>query len=124
MGTRRSKPEPPTLPRGYPQACLLLLLAEAPAHGYDLAERLQALGLASMDTGALYRALRAMEQEAFVESWWEETSAGPARRTYWLTERGEACLETWAVRISETSHHLALFLDRHGQVTKELVTAG
>ncbi len=112
-----------TLPRGYPQACLLLLLAEAPSHGYDLAERLQAFGLAGMDTGALYRALRAMEQEGFVESWWEDTSAGPPRRTYWITEQGRTCLEDWAGRISDTSRHLRAYLNRHGQVTKELLAA-
>jgi len=122
--TTRGEAKPATLPRNYPQACLLLLLAGGPAHGYELADRLRALGLAGLDTGALYRALRLMEQEGFVESWWEETSAGPARRTYWLTELGVASLETWAERIAETSRHLAMFLQRHGQVTKELAAAG
>jgi PadR family transcriptional regulator PadR len=119
----RTEASRPSLPRGYPQACLLLLLAEGPAHGYDLADQLHALGLAGLDTGALYRALRVMEQEGLVESWWEESSAGPARRTYWLTELGAASLQTWAAKISETSNHLSMFLHRHGEVAKELVAS-
>ena len=121
--TTRGEAKPTTMPRNYPQACLLLLLAEGPAHGYELADQLRALGLASLDTGGLYRALRLMEQEGFVESWWEETSSGPARRTYWLTDLGVASLQTWAERIAETSRHLAKFLHRHRQVTT-LAAAG
>jgi DNA-binding PadR family transcriptional regulator len=57
-------------PRGYLRPCLLLLIAEESAHGYDLLDRLEALGTPAIDAGTLYRALRAMERDRLVESRW------------------------------------------------------
>ena len=49
---------------GFLQPWLLLLLAQKPAHGYELLERLQALPEApSADRGHLYRTLRRLEEQ-------------------------------------------------------------
>ena len=58
------------MPRTYLHGCLLLLIAEAPAHGYELVDRLAELGLATVDSAAVYRALRALDAEGLLESWW------------------------------------------------------
>src|SRR4028118_363495 len=50
---------PSVLPKNFLRPCLLLLLREHPAHGYDLLERLRPLGFNRDDPGRLYRALRA-----------------------------------------------------------------
>ena len=85
----RSTEEPQGgLPRNYLRASLLLLIAETPAHGYDLLEQIAQLGLRNVDPGGLYRALRVMEQDGLVASWWEHSTAGPARRSYRLTDEG------------------------------------
>ena len=55
------------LPRNFLRPCLLLLLREQPAHGYELLERLRTFGFAR-DPGGLYRALRGLEQDGFVRS--------------------------------------------------------
>ncbi len=55
------------LPKNFLRPCLLLLLREQPAHGYDLLERLRPLGFARDDPGRLYRTLRALEREGLVE---------------------------------------------------------
>ena len=54
----------PLLPKGFLRPCLLLLLREEPAHGYDLLERVQSLGIDGSDPGGLYRAALAGEGEA------------------------------------------------------------
>ena len=47
----------------FAEPALLLLLAEQPAHGYELLERLPALtGGDSVEMGNLYRLLRALEE--------------------------------------------------------------
>lgn len=104
---------PAGLPRNYLRPCLLLLLAEGPSHGYDLLEEIAALGMDKADPGGLYRALRAMEQEGLVCSWWEQSTAGPARRTYDLTEEGWDWLHAWAGSLREASRFLDEFLDRY-----------
>ncbi len=99
-------------PRSYLQACLLLLLGESPGHGYDLGEALSALGLHITDSGRVYRALRLMEEEGLVVSWWEEAVRGPARRMYHLTDEGAERLEACATLVCDSWRHLSGYLER------------
>ena len=109
------------LPRNYLRPCLLLLLGEAPSHGYELLEQVGQLGMERTDAGGLYRALRAMEQEQLVHSWWENSSSGPARRTYTLTDEGLDWLHAWAGSLREVSRLLGQYLDRYEQLLDHLV---
>jgi poly-beta-hydroxybutyrate-responsive repressor len=104
------------LPRTYLHGCLLLLIAEAPAHGYELVDRLGELGLAAVDSGAVYRALRALDRERLLESWWEESGAGPVRRRYRISELGVRTLESSAADIGDSAFRLNSFLTRHSQL--------
>ena len=106
------------LPRNYMRACLLLLIGEAPAHGYELLEQIGQLGLGTVDPGGLYRALRVMEQDGIVESWWEHSVAGPARRTYRLTAEGYEWLHAWAGALRESHRFLSAYLDRYDRVSE------
>ena len=68
----------------------------APAHGYELRERLRPLGFNRDDPGRLYRALRTLEGGNLVRSAWQSSSGGPDRRTYELTRAGEERLTSAA----------------------------
>ncbi|MGI9033250.1 MAG: PadR family transcriptional regulator [Acidimicrobiales bacterium] len=105
------------LPRNYLRASLLLLIAESPAHGYDLLEQIKELGLANVDPGGLYRALRVMEQDGLVASWWEHSSAGPARRSYCLTDEGVEWLHGWAGALREGRRYLSAYLSRYDLIS-------
>ena len=107
---------PSLAPRNYLHACLLLLIAESPAHGYDLVVRLADLGLDGMDSGAVYRALRTLNQEGLLESWWEESGPGPVRRRYRVSDSGAATLESWAGAVGDSASTLNSFLTRHRQL--------
>lgn len=101
------------VPRSFLRPILLLLLAEGPSHGYELLEQAADLGLERTDPGGLYRTLRAMEQEGLVQSWWEASSSGPARRTYALTDEGLDWLHASAGALRETVRHLSVYLTRY-----------
>lgn len=101
------------LPRNFQRPCLLLLIGEKPSHGYDLLERLRALGFKQADPGMLYRSLRAMEQEGLVKSGWEGSDLGPPRRTYALSDEGKDWLHAWAGSLRETERILDRFLQRY-----------
>ncbi|MDQ4131163.1 MAG: PadR family transcriptional regulator [Actinomycetota bacterium] len=103
--------------------CLLLLLAERQAHGYDLLEQMGRLGLERADPGGLYRALRSMEQEGLVHSWWEPSEAGPARRTYALSDEGRDWLHAWAGSLREVHRLLGRYLERYESLTNEVEVA-
>lgn len=99
-------------PRNFVLPCLLLLLREGPAHGYDLVERLAPFGFSS-EPPVVYRNLRRMEAERLVESAWDTSGKGPARRVYNLTERGRNHLDAWTIAITYQRDVLGTFLDRH-----------
>lgn len=102
----------PALPRHYLKPCLLLLLAEGPSHGYELLEQVRRIGIRGAEPGGLYRYLRGMERSEMVSSWWEPSQAGPARRTYVLTDSGRQALEEWIEDLRDVRQVLVGILDR------------
>ena len=88
-------------PRGkierFIEPCLLLLLAEKAAHGYELMENLDQFDFdpRCQDPGQIYRTLRRMENEGLVLSTWETGESGPARRCYEITPDGRDLLAVW-----------------------------
>lgn len=108
-------PAAAALPKNFVRPCVLLLLRERSAHGYDLLERLGALGFDREDPGRLYRALRALEKEGLVRSAWERSATGPDRRTYELTRAGMEELHRAAAALAATDRVLGTFLSRYGE---------
>jgi len=105
----------PALPRNFLRPCLLLLLREQPAHGYDLLERLRSLGFDRDDPGGLYRSLRSLERDGLVCSAWERSTSGPDRRTYELTRAGMEELHARTKALAEARETLDIFLSRYAE---------
>lgn len=101
-------------PRQFLQPCLLLLLREAPGHGYQLVERLKSFGVGDSDPGGVYRLLRGLERDGLARSAWRPSDAGPARRTYYLTTAGLRALEGLVRELQETRSTLDTYLERYG----------
>ena len=119
--------EAAVFPRNFVRQCVLLLLREGPAHGYDLADRLRAFGLPGDDPGRLYRTLRALEAEGMVASAWETSPHGPDRRIYTLTRAGSEALHAEATALRAGADALAHFLSRYeefGTLSRRPATAG
>jgi len=103
------------LPKNFLRPCLLLLLREHHAHGYDLLERLRPLGFGRDDPGRLYRALRQLESDGLVRSVWEKSTSGPDRRIYELTRLGMETLHVSAKDLMVTGGILSVFLSRYSE---------
>ena len=71
---------------------LLLSLDAGATYGYDLRRVFDAHRL-SPDRGAMYRMLRQLEADKWVQSRWMSPAAGPRRRFYRLTGRGRRNLD-------------------------------
>ena len=99
-------------PKNFLRPCLLLLLAEAPAHGYELIERLRPFGFELSEPATVYRTLRQIEEHGLVRSHWELSERGPARRVYTLTPEGLEHLSAWSETLRATQRVLAAFLAR------------
>lgn len=110
-------------PRHFLQPCLLLLIKESSAHGYDLLERLGDFGF-ERDPGSMYRALRQMEREGLVESEWTLSTEGRGRRRYRLTEAGDGQLRAWAQALDQTRAIIDGYLARFRAATGATVELG
>jgi DNA-binding PadR family transcriptional regulator len=78
---------------------VMALLARGKAHGYEIVQRLHDLEMFTdlpPDTSGVYKALKLMEEKGLVSFHWEFGDAGPAKKSYTLTEDGLTCLKKWA----------------------------
>lgn len=83
-------------PRNWLVPVILLSLRDWNSYGYELMERASTFGFEAMNPGTLYRTLRQMEKDGVVESTWETSKGGPARRMYSITDTGRSYLDFWA----------------------------
>ncbi|HSH60666.1 MAG TPA: helix-turn-helix transcriptional regulator [Acidimicrobiales bacterium] len=81
-------------PKGFVRPCILLLLEEGAAHGYELVERLKPFGPELSSPSPVYRCLHALEEAELVRCQWDTDGPGPARRVYELTSAGRRALES------------------------------
>jgi DNA-binding PadR family transcriptional regulator len=104
----------------------VLLIAEAPAHGYDLLPRLVEFGLdaQNVDPGTLYRTLRRLEDDGILRSEWSTDGSGPARRVYSVTPEGYEFLRSWHTAIAGIRESLGRFLGASGGVLGREAASG
>ncbi|HLZ71078.1 MAG TPA: helix-turn-helix transcriptional regulator [Dehalococcoidia bacterium] len=118
-------PQPPpalTPPRDLLTAYLLLLLRNWNMHGYQLMQQLMLFGYQTNDPGSIYRQLRQLERQGFIRSSWETGEAGPARRTYTLTDAGNAFLNGWATAIENYQKTLKFWSDLYAGMVNPFKT--
>lgn len=79
--------------KGTLPALILDTLAQAPNHGYRIAQQIKerSEGVLDFKEGTLYPALHKLENEGLVESY-EEVEKGRPRRYYRITKSGRATL--------------------------------
>lgn len=80
------------LRRGTLEYCVLGLLATERLYGLDIARRLTADGQLMSSEGTLYPLLARLRKAGWVTTSWVESSSGPPRRYYELTDAGRAAL--------------------------------
>lgn len=96
-------------------AFLLLYLTDGQAHGGLLWNRLQGIlpGDWNIDSGAIYRVLRDLEERGSVVSVWNTDEPGPAKKVYTITDFGHRELAHWYQDIQIRQRNLQAFLDEY-----------
>ncbi|PIZ35668.1 MAG: PadR family transcriptional regulator [Armatimonadetes bacterium CG_4_10_14_0_8_um_filter_66_14] len=107
------------LPRLIEPAVLLLLKEQGSSHGYDLASKVNAEGLSQypVEPGAIYRCLRQLEAQGCVQSEWDTSGSGPAKRGYVLTDEGDMLLRGWAEVLARRGEAMVRFAKRCSRPT-------
>jgi PadR family transcriptional regulator, regulatory protein PadR len=101
-------------PRNWLEAVILLSLREWNSYGYELMGRARRFGFEAINTGTLYRTLRRMEKGGVVESSWDFSEGGPARRMYTITGPGDAHLDVWEKSLERYQLSVNAFFKLYG----------
>ena len=78
--------------RGVLDLCLLAVMEEGPAYGYEMTKRLRARGLAIVGEGSIYPLLGRLEREGLVETNLAASNGGPPRKYYRPSAEGRRAL--------------------------------
>jgi PadR family transcriptional regulator len=84
--------------RGVLDLCLLAVMEEGPAYGYEMTKRLRARGLSIVGEGSIYPLLGRLERDGLVETYRAASDGGPPRKYYRPSREGQRVL---AAGISE-----------------------
>lgn len=86
--------------KGILDGCLLAIIKNKEVYGYELADKLESYGFHSFSEGTIYPLLIRMQKEELVTSTLKKSTAGPRRKYYSLTPKGEKELESFMERWS------------------------
>jgi PadR family transcriptional regulator PadR len=78
--------------RGVLDLCLLAVMEEGPAYGYEMTKRLRARGLSIVGEGSIYPLLGRLEREGLVETYRAASNGGPPRKYYRPSPAGRLAL--------------------------------
>jgi PadR family transcriptional regulator PadR len=81
--------------KGTLQYCVLALLADDERYGFDLVRSLAETEGMVTSEGTIYPLLSRLRRDGLVETTWRESTSGPPRRYYRLTEDGRAALDAF-----------------------------
>jgi PadR family transcriptional regulator, regulatory protein PadR len=85
------------LRRGVLEFCVLAQLRDQERYAFEIVRTLgEAEGMVTSE-GTLYPLLSRLRKEGLVETTWRESSSGPPRRYYTLTDRGADVLDAFTV---------------------------
>jgi PadR family transcriptional regulator, regulatory protein PadR len=78
--------------RGVLDLCLLAVMVEGPAYGYEMTKRLRAHGLSIVGEGSIYPLLGRLERDGLVETYRAASNGGPPRKYYRASREGQGVL--------------------------------
>lgn len=81
------------LRKGILELAVMAALHDGSHYGYSLVRRLTASGTVEIKEGTVYPILARLSREGLVSSHWVESSQGPPRKYYELTESGRRACE-------------------------------
>jgi PadR family transcriptional regulator len=87
-----ASPRRSELLRGVLDLCLLAVMEEGQAYGYEMTKRLGARGLSIVGEGSIYPLLGRLEREGLVETHRAASDGGPPRKYYSPSREGRQAL--------------------------------
>lgn len=101
--------------KGILDGCILSIIKEGEIYGYELAEKLQGYGFSSFSEGTIYPLLLRMQKDGLLSSVQRKSTAGPKRKYYTLTPKGEEELEQFLARWADMKKSVETVINKGGQ---------
>lgn len=95
--------------KGILEFCVLLLLSRERAYPSDILNRLKEAKLIVVE-GTLYALLNRLRKEGYLTYEWEESTMGPPRKYYMMTDEGLRLLEVMSSEWQQISDSIGFFL--------------
>lgn len=105
--------------KGIINGCMLAIIKNKEVYGYELAEKLENYGFESFSEGTIYPLLMRMQKQKLLTSTLKKSTAGPRRKYYALTEKGELELEKFEERWAELQKNVNSVLNNETDTTFE-----
>lgn len=75
--------------------CLLSLIDEQESYGYEMVSKLKERGLDLASEGSIYPLLSRLQKQGMIEGYLVQSSEGPARKYYRMSNTGRETLDQW-----------------------------
>lgn len=75
--------------------CLMSIIDEEPSYGYEMVKKLRDRGLDLAGEGSIYPILSRLQKQDLIESYLIQSTEGPARKYYRMSNRGRVSLDQW-----------------------------
>mgnify|MGYP001477452890 CR=1 FL=1 len=96
--------------KGVLELCVLALLNKRDRYGYELVQRISTQ--IEISEGSVYPLLRRLNKEGYLTTYLQESTEGPPRKYYRLTEQGKT-------RLANLYHEWQQFSEGVAQIVKE-----
>lgn len=106
--------------KGILDGCLLAIIKEKEVYGYELAEKLESYGFTSFSEGTIYPLLMRMQKEDLLTSTLRKSTAGPRRKYYALSAKGEEELVKFTKRWDYLQANVNRVLEHEQKESKEV----
>ena len=81
--------------------CLLSIIDEEASYGYEMVSKLRERGLDLASEGSIYPLLSRLQKQGIIQGYLVQSSEGPARKYYRMSDRGRDLLQKWRADWSE-----------------------
>lgn len=83
--------------------CLLSIIEEEASYGYEMVSKLRERGLDLASEGSIYPLLSRLQKQGLIEGYLVQSSEGPARKYYRMSDEGRETLDQWRLEWREFS---------------------
>ena len=94
-GQRSGQGHTTQLLHGVLDMCLMSIISEEASYGYEMVRKLRERGLDLASEGSIYPLLSRLQKQGLIEGYLVQSSEGPARKYYRMSDQGTKTLSQW-----------------------------